>query len=485
MSATAGFSLRAALVAVTFAATLLLEPRAARAQLDPPPSGEETPTAKELALPNGPIEDVVFLRAVPDKTSAYVGEQVILSVYLYFRSKYEMSERHDPKYADFLRYPLLLDPGATSPVFTTVKGEPYGARLVERVALIPLRAGKLSTGAMSARFKGRDIGSRVLKASNDVVIDVIDTPEEGRPSGYVAGDVGKFTLTATVANRRIAQGGSVGVTVKIEGIGNVPPAVRLPAVKGVKWLSPQRTDSVAARAGRVAGTRTLEYLVRLETAGEVDLGAIELPTFDPVAKKYDVLKVALGVVTVDARDGFSQGGDTSPDGSRDPLAELPKPRSKPKAFKPEVEREVPVPLFALGLAGPPLLAIGLIALVRARRSVSERRRSGSAVLRDKQKSAWREAAKADKANDPRTVCAALERAVHAALEAKTSLKTRGFRVDELRSALASHGLDPEAVKESVEVLEQCEALRFIPSVDEAAIEALRGRAKALTKRLEA
>lgn len=476
-------ALRLALALLLLVASLFA-PREARAQLDPPPSGEETPTAKELALPDGPVDEVVFMRAVPDKTRAYVGEQVILSVYLYFRAKYEMSERHDPKYADFLRYPLLLDPGATSPVFTSVKGQPYGARLVERVALIPLRAGKLSTGAMTARFKGRDIGARVLKASNDVVIDVVDAPEEGRPPGYVPGDVGKFTLTATVPNRRAAQGASVAVTVKIEGIGNVPPAVRLPAVKGAKWLSPQRTDSVAARAGRVAGSRTLEYLVRLESAGEIDLGTIELPTFDPVAKKYEVLKAALGTVTVEARAGYSPSDGAAGDAPSDPLAELPKPRAKLKKFTPAVEREVPVPLFVGGLAGPPLLALGIIALVRARRSVAERRARGSVVLRQQQKSAWKEAAKADKANDPRTVCAALEKAVHAALEARTSLKTRGFRVSELTAALTGAGLDADTAKEAVEVLDQCESLRFMPGVDEAAIEGLRGRAKALTKRLE-
>ena len=91
-----------------------------------------------------------------------------------------MTERHDAKYKDFLRFPLLMDPGATTPVMTTVGERRYGARLVDRVALIPLRAGKLSTGSMSARFNGRQIGARVLKSSNDVSIDVVDEPHSLR-----------------------------------------------------------------------------------------------------------------------------------------------------------------------------------------------------------------------------------------------------------------------------------------------------------------
>jgi hypothetical protein len=124
----------------------LLVPGVARAQNDSsysPTGGDDAAAAKELAMPDGP-DEVVFLRAIPDKTKAVIGEQVTVSIYLYYRVAYEMSERNDAKYTDFLRYSLLPDPGATTPIYTQVKGQRYGARLVERVALGC--AGKLSTG---------------------------------------------------------------------------------------------------------------------------------------------------------------------------------------------------------------------------------------------------------------------------------------------------------------------------------------------------
>ncbi|NUP13881.1 MAG: hypothetical protein HOW73_48215 [Polyangiaceae bacterium] len=483
-------AVRALVVAVCALAVLVAAPALARAQFgsgDLSPADDDTAAAKELKMEDGPTDEVVFLRAMADKPTVYVGEQVTVSVYLYFRVKYEMSERHDPKYSDFLRYPLLLDPGATSPVFTTVKGERYGARLVERVALIPLRAGKLSTGPMSARFRGREIGARVEKTSNDVIITVEEPPVEGRPEGFVAGDVGQFGLSATVAPRQVSQGGTVSVTVKIEGTGNIPPAVRLPEHPGLTWLAPLRKDAVTTKGGKIAGSRTLEYLARVQDAGDLDLGSITLPYFDPTTKQYAVAKAELGRVKVDARaDAAGDTPNAAPgEAQKDPLASLPGPRTVLAPYAPAVAREVPLVAFIAGLVIPPLLGAGMIAFAFMRRRSNERRATSGADLRDKMKSAWKEAAKADKANDPRTVCAAIERAVHAALEAKTGLKTRAYRMDELPPIVEGAGVEPALAKEAKEVLAQCESLRFMPSVDESSFEGLRARAQALTKKLAA
>ncbi len=446
---------------------------------------EDSGSAKELELPNGPDEDT-FLHAVTDKTQAVVGEQITYSVYLYFRVSYEMSERTDPKYADFLRFPMLPDPASTKSVYTRVANRRYGARLIERVALIPLTAGKLHVGSMSARFKGRQIGSGVLKSSNDVLVEVSDAPETGRPAGYQSGDVGQYGLSASVTPRKVKQGGSISVAVKIEGVGNVPSAVTPPTVQGVEWLTPHRRDDIAIKNGKVGGSRVLEYVVRMDHAGRIDLGTLELPYFDPSSKQYEVAKVALGVVDVeDVAPSAEQvkRAKTAGDGE-EPLAKLPAPRKKLSAFAPA--RSVTLPPWALwlGVGLPPLAAFLILGLGRARRAAADRKNAPTAAARAKLREALGAAKAGEKSGDTKAVLGAIERAIHTSIELGTGLKSRGLRLDDLEAKLVEQGVAKDAAAEAAELLRTCDALRFAPAGETDQASQLRTRATKLAKKLE-
>jgi hypothetical protein len=463
-------------------------PGLAQAQIDSysPTGADDAAAAKELAMPDGP-DDVVFLRAIPDKQKAVIGEQVTVSIYLYYRVAYEMSERNDASYTGFLRYSLLTDPGSTSPVYTQVKGQRYGARLVERVALIPLRSGKLNTGSMTARFKGRQIGARVLKASNEVVIEVEEPPTQGRPTGYVLGDVGQFTVTANVKPRATKQGGSVGVVVRIEGVGNPPSKLAEPPIPGGKWLDPRTRDTISGKSGKVAGARFFEYVVRFGNAGETQLGKLEVPYYDPVTKSYVVAEVDLGKVDVEEAAVTETEVDrarTKDDPNADPLKALPPARTTLTGFTPERHTSMPLSWFALGLFLPPALALFLLGAGRARTAVKERQTTAGAALKQKLKEAQSDAQKADKAADARALSGAIERMIHASIELETGVKSRALRMDEL-AQLKDAGLDASTVDEIKAVLAECDTLRFAPSVDDEARTGLLSRAKALTKKLGA
>ncbi len=465
----------------------LLVPGVARAQNDSsysPTGGDDAAAAKELAMPDGP-DEVVFLRAIPDKTKAVIGEQVTVSIYLYYRVAYEMSERNDAKYTDFLRYSLLPDPGATTPIYTQVKGQRYGARLVERVALIPLRAGKLSTGSMTARFKGRQIGARVLKSSNDLTIEVDEPPAKGRPKGYALGDVGQFTVTATVKPRTVKQGGSVGVVVKIEGVGNPPSKLSPPAIPGGKWLEPRTRETISGKTGKVAGARFFEYVVRFGNAGETQLGKLEVPYFDPITQAYVVAEVDLGKVDVEeaavTETEVERGKNKD---ETDPLKTLPPPRTKLTSFTPEQHMSLPLSWFALGVFLPPALALFILGAGRARTAVKERKSTDGAALKQKLREAQSDAQKAEKAADARALSGAIERMIHASIEIETGVKSRALRMEEL-AQLKDAGLDGATVDEIRAVLGECDTLRFAPNVDDEARAGLLARAKTLTKKLGA
>lgn len=465
----------------------------------PPPSviddltdaDDDSPTAKSLALKDGP-NDVVFLRAFVDKEQVFVGEQVTMSTYLYYRDGYEMTERTDPRYGDLLRFPLLQDPAATTPIFTRVRDQRYGARLVDRVALIPLRAGKLQTGPSSARLTGRRIGSRVLKISNDVTLDVIEPPLDGRPAGYVVGDVGQFELSASVRPRQIKQGGSLAVNVKIEGSGYIPTSVTPPPVAGVKWLAPQRGDGVTVKGGRVGGYRTLTYVVRVENAGTVNLGSLELPYFDPVSKRYEVTKVDLGSVEVEERppteEEVKRAKEAQGSADNDPLASLPKARRSLSAFTPSKRASFELSTLALGVGIPPLLAFLLLGGIRARKAVSERSGSDKTRLSRERRNALSDAEKSLKQQTHKALGSAVERMLAAAIELKTGFKIRGVAITRLSAELSkATSFDDALCKEICAALTDCDRLRFLPEADSStATEAseLLSRSKKLLKQID-
>ncbi|WP_437479678.1 BatD family protein [Sorangium sp. So ce1014] len=428
--------------------------------------------APELAMPSEPAP-VVFLRAIPDKTTAVVGEQVTVSFYLYFRENAEMSEPRAAPTADFLRHALLEDPRHERPVYTRVGGHRYAARLVDKLALFPLKAGELHTGSMQARITGRRIGARVLRESNDVVVRVTEPPLAGRPSGYVLGDVGQFTLKATVQPRQIEQGGSVAVTVQVAGTGNFPQSLRVPERTGLEWLDPEKRESLEPRGGAIGGFRSFGYVVRVQESGAVDLGKIELPYWDPAQKRYVVESAELGVIQVTpvappAPSGPPSGAPGAGDaaGSAGPFAGIPGLRTSLGPYSPPATLPLDGAPFWLLLAAPPLVVTLFGAGDRLVRRARERRAAGASSPARLAAVAQREAEEAAAQGDLGATAAAIERAVHRAIESATGLRSRGVLLAALPDELGQRGLPEPLSARACEALAACEAIRFEPAAQE-------------------
>ncbi|WP_437587164.1 BatD family protein [Sorangium sp. So ce1000] len=434
-------------------------------------ANEPEDQAPELAMPSEP-DPVVFLRAIPDKTAAVVGEQVTVSFYLYFRENAEMSEPRAAPAADFLRHPLLEDPRNERPVYTRVGGQRYATRLVDKLALFPLKAGELHTGSMQARITGRRIGARVLRESNDIVVRVTEPPLAGRPSGYAVGDVGQFTLKATVQPRQIEQGGSVAVTVQVAGTGNFPQSLRVPERTGLEWLDPEKRDAIEPRGGAIGGSRSFGYVVRIQESGAVDLGTIELPYWDPAQKRYVVERADLGVVQVTPVVPPASSGPPSraprADGAgrSEPFAGMPGLRTSLGPHAPPATLPLDGAPFWLLLAAPPLAVTLFGAGDRLLRRARDRRAAGATSPARLAAIAQREAEEAAAQGDLGATAAAIERAVHRAIESATGLRSRGVLLAELPDELGRRGVPGPLSARACEALAACEAIRFEPAAQD-------------------
>lgn len=427
------------------------------------PDEEEIDSSDALRLAE-PLDKNVFLRAVVDKNEVVIGEQITISFYVYYQVDFDMAEPRQAPMSDFVRVPLLNDPGTNPARMTRVGQEAWGVRLIERMAIFPVRAGTLETGSMSARFMGRRIGSRVLRESNSETIVVTEPPAEGRPAGYRMGDVGRFRLEASVQPRQIDQGGAVGVTLKVEGTGNPPSSLPVPARTGIDWLTPAKREQIEPRDGVVGGARIFEYVVRVKESGSVDLGTVELPFFDPETRKYDVATASLGVIDVTPVSPSDEDLEAAKaQGDEDPFAAMPGPRTTLGAFARPPEPLLEGWRWWLAIAAAPM-SVGLVWAGRATaQSVSQRRRERRGAWTRQVKAALSEAAAAEKAGDNKALAAAAERSIHAAIEGVTGLKSRGIMLDDLAGALAERGVDPALAEELEAALAASHALRFDPT----------------------
>ena len=245
----------------------------------PPPEeddADDAHTSSELSLPQAP-DSTIFLHSVVDKRAAVIGEQITYSIYLYVRPNADLRSPswHDAPLADFLRLPLLKNPGAEQAARVTVGGKRWKAKLLDRLAIFGVRAGDLHTGSQRITF------GRSERTSEDLVIHVTEPPLTGRPPGYALGDVGRYTLTADVKSHTVEQGGSVPVVVTLSGTGNIPRAVRVPERTGVEWLEPEQRDNIEPQGANIAGSRTFGYVVRLTDTGHINLGGRNASVLGP------------------------------------------------------------------------------------------------------------------------------------------------------------------------------------------------------------
>lgn len=225
----------------------------------------------------------VFVWSATSKAKAYVGEQIEYRLDVYERSLLSsVTLRTPPNFADFYTYDL---PEGEA-VVEEVAGVPYRVRPGMRRALFPQKAGTLVIGSPEIT-----IGRRRRDRGPAVSVEVAPLPAKGQPPGFSPNNVGNFTIAAKVDRASVEVGQPFTWTVEIAGEGNValvdPGA--WPEFAGARRYEPKIESEMNAQA-RVTGRRTYAFLVIPETPGPLQIPALTLNFFDPVAERYAVAR---------------------------------------------------------------------------------------------------------------------------------------------------------------------------------------------------
>jgi hypothetical protein len=452
------------------------------------PIDDLQPQVIEPTYPTDPRYDLehahesgTFLHATVDKSKVVVGEQVTLSVYVYAdvtQSDPELSDPHESGTSEFVRQSLLKpDAAVERTAFAHVAGKVHAVALIRKYALFPLHAGELEITPM--RLHVTRLGER---ASETLSIHVTEPPMEHRPAGYTVGDVGRFTVTADVAPREVERGSAVAVNVELSGWGNLPTAITVPARPGVAWLDPEVRDDLHALDAKTAGapdvwggTRRFSYVVTPKKEGDLDLGEITVPFFDPRAHAYSVARVALGTIHV------KPGAVTAPEESK-LLANMPPLRSAMEGAHATGSHIADGNVF-FGLLGMPTALFGIIVAVRRlARRLAERARERRASPIEDLKQRLRALDAAAEGDDGRAVDGASIRVLEAGATAHVGVNVRGVGGEAVVSVLERAGVEVETATELRELLETCAAARFSP--DGVEVDDARKRARQVRRLLE-
>ncbi len=239
----------------------------------------------------------VFLRATAEPAAAYLGQQVLYSLYLYTQS--DISSINPESLPDFQGFWVreVPQPKRYKPEMVEIEGKTFArVKLLER-AIFPLREGEFElepTRALMAVKVPSSMGFSLLsqteeiqRVSNPVVVKVSPLPTP--PAGFT-GAVGDLQLQSSVEPRTIESGEATTLSLELSGRGLLQglPDPELPELPGIEVYPPQESSSDEVRRGQVYGQRTWSWVLIPKHPGPVEIPTLELPYFDPAESRFEV-----------------------------------------------------------------------------------------------------------------------------------------------------------------------------------------------------
>ena len=472
----------------------------------PAASGQPNPSQP---TPSGPqanaqqpsnASDVIYVRAIPEKTEAYPGEQINVTYKLYARvsvRNYSIEKQADAVgfWKEEIETPQ--NPRLSQEV---IHGIRYNTAVIRRMAYFPTKSGDLTIAALPVTvevqasrqrsmfddFFSDPFGRVVTRqlAGNPIHISVKPLPTEGQPESF-AGAVGQFSLSAKVDTTETRIDEAVGLSVVIQGTGNVP-MVTLPEVTppdGLDMFDPEIEKHTGFQGNRLTGSVQYQYVFIPRKAGDLRLPDIQFSYFDPGTEQYHTLEGSAQVIRVHpatrqnrvAGTGFS--------------------REEVKLINQDIRYLKP----ALGTlheagdryyAGWPFYLTLLISLAIFGGSLGYRywyERWGKDTTYMRRRHAMKRAnehlGQASRSRETAAQYSLLSRALLGFIGDKCNLAENALNTDQIVAYLRQQSIPEETVREIEDFLATCHAGQFAPTGGNGQTDRLETRAKSLVREL--
>lgn len=236
-----------------------------------------------------------FITTTVDKHQVYVGEPLTLTFRFYHRGGL-MGQPHydDPAVEGF----LAEDPTPQRNSRQLVQGVPYQVvEISRRLYAASPGAATIGPAELTLSVPGRSrqplgglfdnffMESKPLTLrSNPIPIKALPLPP-GAPEGF-KGDVGHYTLEASLDRRTVALNEPVTLLLTVKGDGNLK-ALSAPTLPPVNGLKIYETIVGGTPAGSF-GTKTFQTVLKPMASGTLTLPPLKLVFFNPSSQRYEI-----------------------------------------------------------------------------------------------------------------------------------------------------------------------------------------------------
>lgn len=258
----------------------------------------------------------VFLEAVPNQKSAYIGEQITLKYKIYYTIPIsQLSISKAPSYSGFWMKDVTDNNGTLQQSSTVRNGTEYHVATIQEIVLIPQKAGTLTIDPLDIsciaqikqnnsqsrgydpfdNFFGDIMGSSYTNVKKEIKSQPIDIevkalPTKDKPSSF-KGAVGQFTFTSNIDKTEMKSNDAFTVTYSVSGNGNIDllelPKPNFPP--DFEVYDPKITINTKNNSYGISGNKKAEYVVIPRVSGNFTINPTEFSYFDPDKGKYVTL----------------------------------------------------------------------------------------------------------------------------------------------------------------------------------------------------
>ena len=269
----------------------------------------------------------IFIKAITNKSSCFVGEPLVVTYKLYTRLKSESNIIKSPSLSGFSVIDLV-QPGGGNYNIETVNGRQYNVYTLRKAQLYPLQSGVDTLESLTienninfikeAYFKSQhgqadlyvdafpdQLPAEAVQAekatlqSKPVSILVKPLPAANKPASF-NGAVGNFNLQVRVEKSSFSTDEAGKFQLTIAGEGNLTlvtaPDIKWPA--GVEVFEPSLVDSLDRLMVPVSGSKTFSFPFTISTSGSYTLPLVEFSFFDAVTATYKTIQTQPILLTV-------------------------------------------------------------------------------------------------------------------------------------------------------------------------------------------
>ncbi len=428
----------------------------------------------------------VYLRALPSKTTIYVGEPISVRYKLF--TKVGVYNYQVDKLPDAVGFWAEEIPQSSQPrlVSEVIDGVRYNTAVLKTVLYYPTRSGDLVIDPLNTELeievKSNQRGNRRFNdpffndpffsgkrkankkfVSNPLTIHVMSLPDP-RPANF-SGAVGNFKIQAGLDTNAVFANDAVGLSIKLTGSGNFKslklPEPELP--EAIDVFKPERTENVKIRNMKHNGTKKSTYLLVPRTPGAISIDPIEFTYFDLNSKKY--VTRSSGKLDLTVYDAEGTLPVVTSGYSREEVELMQEDIRYIKAADTHFVKAQTSPL-GLGFWSWHLIGVLAIALVygmemrsnQLQDNVELRRRANAVKL------ARKRLQKAEKlAEDSEELRALLHQCITGFIGARLNVAENSMDTAEFTALLEERGISEELITKNKEFLEGLVMDRFAPS----------------------